>query len=98
MRMMLRISMDVEAGNKAVSQGAIPKLLQLTNELIKPEASYFTADHGKRTAYFFFDMKESSVLPQIAEPWFTQTNAEIDCQPVMNTEELRIGLDRLAKR
>jgi hypothetical protein len=96
--MMLRISMDVEAGSKAVKEGVIPKLLQQTNELIKPEASYFTADHGRRTAYFFFDMKESSVIPQISEPWFAHTNAQIDYQPVMNGEELRVGLERITKR
>ena len=97
MRTMLRISMDVEASNKAVKEGLIQKLVTQTTELIKPEATYFTADHGRRTAYFFFDMKEASLMPQISEPWFTQTNAFIDYQPVMNTEELRTGLERVKR-
>lgn len=97
MRTMLRISMDVEAGNKAVRENIISKLVQQTNELIKPEATYFTADHGRRTAYFFFDLKDSSMLPQISEPWFTHTSAHIEYLPVMNPEELRSGLERVKR-
>jgi len=97
MRMMMRIVMDVEAGNKAVREGVIGKLVQQTVEMVKPEASYFTADHGKRTGYFFFDMKDSTQLPQLSEPWFTATHAAIEFQPVMNSEDLRTGLDRLKK-
>lgn len=98
MRMMLRITMDVEAANRAVKDGVIPKLVQQTIEQLKPEATYFTADHGKRTGYYFFDMKESSQLPQIAEPWFQATNASIEVQPVMNAEDLRVGLERVQKK
>ena len=98
MRTMLRISMEVEASNKAIKENVIPRLVQQTNELIKPEATYFTADHGRRTAYFFFDLKDSSMLPQISEPWFSATNAYIEYLPVMNGEELRTGLERINKR
>jgi len=98
MRMMLRISMEAEAGNRAVKEGVVGKLVQQTVELIKPEASYFTADQGQRTAYFFFDLKDTSQIPMIAEPWFVATNALIDLQPVMNGDELRVGLERLTKR
>ena len=97
MRTMLRISMEVEASNKAVKEGVIARLVQQTNELLHPEASYFTADHGRRTAYFFFDLKESSMLPQISEPWFNATYAHIDYVPVMNADELRTGLDRVKR-
>ena len=97
MRTMLRISMEVEASNKAVKEGMIQKLVGQTTELIKPESTYFTADHGRRTAYFFFDMKEPSQMPQISEPWFTHTNAIIEYQPVMTPDELRQGLERVKR-
>ena len=97
MRMMLRISMDVEASNKAIKEGMIQKLVQQTIDLVKPESCYFTADHGKRTAYFFFDMKETSQMPAIAEPWFVHTHAMIESMPVMNPEELRVGLERVKR-
>jgi hypothetical protein len=95
---MIRISMDTEASNKVVKEGQIAKLVQQTVELLKPEASYFTSDHGRRTAYFFCDLKESNLLPSIAEPWFQATNALIDVLPAMNSEELRVGLERMPKR
>jgi len=97
MRTMLKISMEVESSNKAVKEGQLQKLVQQTVELIQPEASYFGADHGKRTAFFFFDLKETSLLPQISEPWFTVCNAEISYTPVMNGEELRTGLGRVKR-
>ncbi len=98
MRMMLRISMAAEASSRAVKEGLIPKLVEQTTELINPEAVYFTADQGQRTAYFYFDMKDSSQMPVIAEPWFAATEARIELQPVMNASELRTGLDRLTKK
>ena len=97
MRIMLRIGMDVEAGNKAVKEGLVGKLVQQTIELVKPEATYFTADQGRRTGYFIFDLKDSSQLPSICEPWFVGTNAHIDVMPVMNPDELRAGLDRVKR-
>lgn len=98
MRLMLRISMPADATNKAVKEGLLPKLVAQTTELIKPESSYFTADNGMRTALFFFELKDSSQIPSICEPWFNGTNAKIDLQPVMNGEELRTGLERAFRK
>jgi hypothetical protein len=94
MRTMMRISMPVEASNKALKEGIIPKLVQQTTEMLKPEAAYFTADGGLRTAYFYFDMKEASQIPAIVEPWFNGTSARVELQPVMNGDELRAGLEK----
>ena len=98
MRTMLRVSIDVEAGNKSIKEGLMPRLVQQTIELLKPEASYFTADGGLRTAYFFFDMKDASQIPSIAEPWFSGVNAKVELQPVMNGDELRAGLERALRK
>jgi hypothetical protein len=94
MRMMLRISKPAEGGNRAIRDGLLPKLVQQTVELIKPEGAYFTVDKGVRTAYYFFDMKDSSMMPQIGEPWFAGTGAAIDLQPVMTGDELKAGLEK----
>jgi hypothetical protein len=95
MRVMARISIPVEAGNRGIQSGNLPKAIQQAAERWKPEAMYFTTFDGKRTAYMVFDMSDSSVIPQFAEPFFMELNAEVQIAPVMNTEDLQKGLSGL---
>ncbi|MBI2388781.1 MAG: hypothetical protein HYV09_04110 [Deltaproteobacteria bacterium] len=97
MRTMLRIAMDVEAANRAVKSGELKKVLQATLERLKPEAAYFTAIDGKRTAIVVFDLKDPSDMPSIAEPLFMTLGAQIFVSPVMNQEDLMKGLDKAEK-
>ena len=60
---------------------------------LKPEAAYFVAEHGNRCAMMFFDMKDASEIPGIAEPLFAGLNARVQLLPVMNVEDLKRGLD-----
>lgn len=98
MRTMLRVSVDTEMGNKAVRDGTIERLINDTIERIKPEAAYFCSDRGVRTAYFVFDLQDTSQMPPIAEPLFMQLGAAIEVIPVMNADELKAGLGRLSRR
>jgi hypothetical protein len=41
----------------------------------------------------FFDMKDASDIPAIAEPLFAGLNAKVQLLPAMNAEDLRWGLD-----
>lgn len=50
MRMMLKISIPVEAGNNAIKDGSLPSTIQGLIERLKPEASYFFPEDGQRTA------------------------------------------------
>jgi hypothetical protein len=34
---------------------------------LKPEAAYFVAEHGQRSAMMFFGMKDASEIPGIAD-------------------------------
>lgn len=97
MRMMLRFSMDVESANRAVESGMLGEILERTMRKIHPEASYFFADQGRRSGLFFFDMKDPSEIPQIAEPLFTRLNAQVDFLPVMNQDDLKKGLEAWGK-
>jgi len=92
MRTLLKVSIPVEQGNKAVADGSLGKIIQATLQRTKAEAAYFTTENGNRTAFIFFDMKDSSELPPIAEPLFQGLHAEIAVTPVMNGEDLQKGL------
>ncbi|GAA0658342.1 hypothetical protein GCM10009535_41990 [Streptomyces thermocarboxydovorans] len=97
MRVMLKASMDTEKANEAIRNGTLPKLIGETLEQVKPEAAYFTADHGKRTAILVFDMQDSSQMPVIADPFFLQLGAEISYTPVMNFDDMQKGLAQLER-
>ena len=43
-----------------------------------------------------FDMKDTSQIPAIAEPLFTELDAGVSCTPVMNIDDLRKGLAALS--
>ncbi|MFD5160290.1 hypothetical protein [Streptomyces hawaiiensis] len=97
MRVLLKASMDTEKANEAIRNGTLGKLIQESLEQIKPEAAYFTSEHGKRTAFLFFDMQDSSQMPVLSEPFFLQLNAEVTYTPVMNVEDVQKGLSQLGR-
>lgn len=98
MRTMMKVTLPVEAGNKALRDGVLPQMVEAMVKMTKPEASYFYAETGKRSMLFVFDMKDASQIPSIAEPFFTEMNAEVSFIPVMNADDLKRGLDKTAGR
>lgn len=88
MRFLIKASWDIEAGNKLAKNGTLGSTVQSILDDLKPEAAYFLAEHGKRTAFLFVDMKDASQIPALAEPWFLACNASIDIQPVMTAQDL----------
>jgi hypothetical protein len=86
--------MPVEPANKAVKDGSLPKTIQALVQDLRPEASYFYAEHGQRTALFVFDLKDPTQIPQVAEPLFTKLCASVEMYPVMNADELKSGLEK----
>ena len=97
MRTLLKVTLDVEAGNKAIQSGELGRIISELAEMIQPEASYFLTGEGRRTALFVFDMKDPSQIPQIAENLFQVLKAEVQFTPVMNQEELGRGLEAWAE-
>jgi hypothetical protein len=96
--MLLKVSIPVDAGNKGVKEGTLPKTMMAFVDHWKPEATYFTAENGMRTAYFVFDLKDPTLIPSAAEPFFSNLNASVEFKPVMNLEEMRNGVDKAMKQ
>lgn len=97
MRTLLRIHMDANTTNATIQDGTLPATIDELLDLVKPEASYFFADKGKRAAFIIFDMADPARIPVIAEPLFTKLGAEVEYTPVMDIDDLRRGLDEVAR-
>jgi hypothetical protein len=83
MRMLLRVSIPVEAGNAAAKAGTLGSTIERILADLKPEAAYFFADDdGQRSGSIVFDMKDSSEIPAVAEPWFLAFNAKLSFRPI----------------
>jgi len=91
--MMLQFSIPVEAGNQAARKGSFGAPFQKILEELKPEAAYFTtAANGERGGFIVFDLKDTSQIPGIAEPFFLAYNAQVHFFPVMNAQDLAAAI------
>lgn len=100
MRCLMKVSIPVESGNRAVTEGTLGSTIESLCSEMKPEAAYFLSEHGQRTGFLFFDLKDSSQIPSLAEPWFLAFNAGVKFQPCMNAEDLKKaapGIERAVK-
>jgi hypothetical protein len=81
--------MPVEAGNAAAKAGTLGSTVERIVADLKPEAAFFFVDdNGDRSASIVFDMKETSQIPAIAEPWLLAFNAKVSLRPVMSPQDL----------
>ena len=77
------------------------KIAQSILDEIKPEAAFFVAQEGNRSAILFVDMDDASQIPAIAEPWFLAVNGTVEFQPVMKLEDLQKagpGIEKAVKK
>jgi hypothetical protein len=86
MRFMFKFHIPVETGNAAAEEGF--GTLRRILDQIKPEAAYFTAENGERTAILIVNMTDLSQIPAISEPFLLAFDASVDIVPVMVAEDL----------
>jgi len=98
MRMMLKFTLPVEKGNAAINDGSLGRTMESIMSKLKPEAAYFTPMDGKRGGVIFFDLAEPSQIPEVVEPLFMNLNAATELTPVMNADDLRKGLGKVAQK
>ena len=98
MRMMLRWTVPVERGNEAIKDGSLARTLESLMEELKPEAAYFWPEAGERGGMMVFDMTDPSQIPQIAEPLFMNLDAAVEFLPVMNADDLKQALEKVAAK
>jgi len=97
-RMLLRVSIPVETGNAAAKAGTLASTVEQILADLKPEAAYFFADdEGQRSGSIVFDMKDSSEIPAISEPWFLAFQAKVSLRPVMSPEDLAKASSSIGK-
>ena len=95
MRVMAKITMPVESGNRAVKDGSIRTIMQRFAERWKPEAMYFGGFEGRRSMFIVFDMTDPSNLVTFAEPLFSELNADVVVIPIMTADDLQNGFAKL---
>ena len=89
MRMLLKVNIPVEAGNKAAREVTLGKKVQQILQAIRPEAAYFVAENGQRCGFLVVNLDNASKIPALAEPWFLALNAAIELHPLMTPEDLQ---------
>ena len=99
MRMIMQVELPLEPFNTAVRNGTIGQKMQRILEAIKPEAAYFTEQHGHRGGILIVNVNDAADIPVLAEPWFLGFNAEVKFQIAMTPEDLgRANLETLGKK
>ncbi len=95
MRLMLHVSMNTEKTNQLVLDGTMGTTVEGILAKLKPEAAYFHEADGRRGFTLVVDAPDGATLPSFVEPMWLELGATVTVVPVMNAEELGIGLSRL---
>jgi len=99
MRLLMNVIIPTKRFNEYVRKGTVGETLGRILEEINPESVYFTELKGNRAATLIVNVKDSSEIPRIAEPWFLHFDANVEFSIAMTPKELQgAGLDKIAKK
>lgn len=97
--MLLTVHIPHEPFNTLVREKQAGPLINRIMEELKPESAYFTEQNGTRTAVLVVNVDAPSDLPQFAEPFFLNFNADCEFRVAMTAEDLaKAGLDGLGDK
>lgn len=89
MRTLVKVSMPTDVFNDLVREGKVGPTLDRLTAVLEPEAVYFVAMDGVRTALIVTDLKEPADMVKVAEPFFLALEAEIEYYPAMSPDDLK---------
>lgn len=99
MRMLLTTEFPHEPFNSLVKSGKAGEIIERILETIKPEATYFTEQNGKRGGIFVINLQTPSDIPAFSEPFFLNFQADCQFRVLMSPEDLQKGgLENLGKK
>jgi len=99
MRILLNVSIPHEDFNAAVRDGSVGQKIKRILDDLKPEAAYFTEQHGQRGVILIVDLPDPSKIPALAEPWFLTFKANVEFKVIMTPDDLaNAGLEELGKK
>jgi hypothetical protein len=97
--MLMHLQFPLEPFNAYVKDGSAGQKIQKILEALKPEAAYFTEQHGHRGGTLVVNLKDASEVPLFAEPWFLTFNAHVEFRVAMTPEDLgRANLEAHGKK
>jgi hypothetical protein len=95
----MNVTLPHEPFNAFVKDGTVGAKLNKILEAIKPEAVYFTEQHGKRGAVLIVNLPNDAKVPALAEPWFLAFNADVEIRIAMTPDDLKhSGIDGMGKQ
>jgi len=98
MRMLMNVRIPHATFNAAVKDGTAGAKINKIIEAIKPEAIYFTEQHGARGVVAIVNLPDPSKVPALAEPWFLTFQADVEFRVAMTPEDLKhSSLDGMGK-
>jgi hypothetical protein len=99
MKMLLNVDIPHEPFNSLVRAGTAGDTINKILDSLKPQAVYFTEQHGRRGAVLLIELDSPSDIPRFAEPFFLKFNADCHFGVVMSPDDLgKAGLGELGKR
>jgi hypothetical protein len=97
MRMMLKLTVPVEKGNQAFTDGSLGKNRWGSDEQAQARSCVFLPNEWEQNRDVFFDLAEPSQIIEVVEPLFMKLNAEVEITPVMSADDLRKGLAKASQ-